>query len=328
MDEHDKTATGRDIILEIVRAMQGNVEPLLFSTVAPTRFCVYLHPADYARLEGIFPLVADQARRALDREVVRWNEAARPSRLPRRWLGGSEPSPPIEPPADGWDIRFEPDVDGEMAPGDIAVASDLTLPARPELEGSRTRRVTTLRRGGELSRREQVLDLPPAPPAAPSPAAPPVGVPPLPVSAAEAAPARGPDVPPAEPPRAEAPPSGTPYATLAYEDRRGPHRVALTTTQVVVGRGGVGYWVDVKLDVSADVSREHLRLRRDEATGQFFLKDLSSLGTSIDGVPVPTSIEVVDGRKRDTGVEVPLPPRARIGLASVIVLDFESAVTP
>ena len=59
-----------------------------------------------------------------------------------------------------------------------------------------------------------------------------------------------------------------------------------------------------------------------------FLKDLSSLGTSIDGVPVPSSIEVVEGRKRDVGVEVPLPSRARIGLANVIVLDFESAVTP
>lgn len=310
MDEHEKSATGRDIILEIVRAMQGNVEPLLFSTVAPTRYCVYLHPADYERLEGIFPLVAEQARRALDKEVARWNQAARPSRLPRKWLGGQDPAPPIEPPADGWDIRFEPDVDGEMVPGDIAVASDLTLPARPELEGSRTRRVTTLRRSGEVSRREQVLDVP-APPPIPAPA-PPALPPPVAVEPA----------PPAEPSQ------GTLYATLAYEDRQGPHRVAVTTGQVVVGRGGVGYWVDVKLDVSADVSREHLRLRRDEATGQFFLKDLSSLGTSIDGVPVPTSIEVSDGRKRDIGVEVPLPARARIGLANVIVLEFETAVTP
>ena len=317
MDEPDKTATGRDIILEIVRAMQGNVEPLLFSTVAPTRYCVYLHPADYERLEGIFPLVADQARRALDTEVARWNAASRPSRLPRKWLGGGrEPSPPIEPPAEGWEIRFEPDVDGEMALGDIAVASDLMLPARPELEGSRTRRVTTLRRSGEVIRREQILDVPPPLPA--------------PSSAAAAGPTASTGAPaPLPPPSEAAPPAaqGTVYATLAYEDRKGRHRVALTTSQVVVGRGGVGYWVDVKLDVSADVSREHLRLRRDEATGQFFLKDLSSLGTSLDGVPVPTSVEVVEGRKRDTGVEVPLPPRARIGLANVIVLDFEAGAS-
>ncbi|RPJ81295.1 MAG: FHA domain-containing protein [Acidobacteria bacterium] len=183
-----------------------------------------------------------------------------------------------------------------MAPGDIAVASDLTLPARPELEGSRTRRVTTLRHGTETSRREQIVTDP-----APAPSSAAAGSGPL---AAE--------------------PGGTVYATLAYEDRKGPRRVPITSNQVVIGRGGVGYWVDVKLDVSADVSREHLRLRRDEATGQFFLKDLSSLGTTIDGTPAPSSVEVVEGRKRDVGVEVPLPPRARIALANVIVIDFES----
>jgi pSer/pThr/pTyr-binding forkhead associated (FHA) protein len=119
-------------------------------------------------------------------------------------------------------------------------------------------------------------------------------------------------------------PTGTAFGTLAYEDQRGRRRVPIMSPLTVVGRGGVGYWVDVKLDTSPDVSREHLRLRRDDATGQFFLKDLSSLGTTVDGQPVPSSIEVVDGRRRDKGIEVPLPPRARIGLANVIVLDFEA----
>jgi hypothetical protein len=302
MDDTERLATGRDIILEVVRAMRGNVEPLLFSTVAPTRFCVYLHPSDFERLEGIFPLIAEQARRALDAEVAKWNSASRPSRLPRL-LGGELPPPPIDQPAEAWEIRFEADADDEMAPGDIAVSSDLTLPARPEMEGSRTRRVTTLRHGSETSRREQLVEEshPPAPAqglVAPAPASPSTS-------------------------------SGrTIYGMLAYEDRKGARRVPITSNQVVIGRGGVGYWVDVKLDVSADVSREHLRLRRDEATGQFFLKDLSSLGTSIDGAPAPSSVEVVEGRKRDIGVEVPLPPRARISLANVIVIEFESGSHP
>jgi hypothetical protein len=51
---------------------------------------------------------------------------------------------------------------------------------------------------------------------------------------------------------------------------------------------------------------------------------LSSLGTTVDGAPVPSSIEVVEGRKRDKGVEVPLPAHARIGLANVIVLEFKA----
>ena len=171
-----------------------------------------------------------------------------------------------------------------MKPGDIAVASELTLPAQPEFDGTRTRRVTTMKQGEETSTREQVV-----------------------ASEAGTRPAGG----------------GTVHATLAYEDRRGRQKVLVTKNEVVVGRGGVGYWVDVKLDTSTDVSREHLRLRRDAATGQFHLKDLSSLGTTIDGVPVPSSVEVVEGRKRDKGIEVPLPPRARIVLANVIAIEFE-----
>jgi hypothetical protein len=283
MEETDKLATGRAIILELVRAMRTNVEPLLFTTVAPTRFFVYLHPSDHQRLGGIFPMITAQARRALDEEVRAWNSRAKPSRIPRKWLGGDDPPPPIEMPPDVWDIRFEADDEGEMAPGDIAIASELTLPAQPECEGSKTRRITTMRLGERTSTQEQ--------------------------SGAEAA---------------EPAPSGTIYGTLAYEDQRGRRRVPLTSPMIVVGRGGVGYWVDVKLDTSPDVSREHVRLRRDDASGQFFLKDLSSLGTTVDGVPVPTSVEVVEGRKRDKGIEVPLPARARIGLANVIVLDFEA----
>lgn len=286
MEETARLATGKDVILEIVRAMQSNMEPLLFTTVAPTRFYVYLHPADHQRLEGIMPAIVVEARRALDAEVARWNEHAKPSRIPRRWLGGQDPPPPIEAPADGWDIRFEADADGEMAPGDIAVASELTLPAQPEYEGSRTRRITTMRLG------ERTGPVPAPPPAAP-----------------QATP-------------------GTVYATLTYEDKQGRQRVPVTTNQLVIGRGGVGYWVDVKLDTSPDVSREHVRLRRDETSGRFFLKDLSSLGTTVDGVPVPSSVEIVEGRKRDKGIEVPLPVRAKIGLANVIVLEFEAGALP
>jgi pSer/pThr/pTyr-binding forkhead associated (FHA) protein len=297
MEDTEKLATGKEIILEIVRAMRANLEPLLFSTVAPTRFFVYLHPADHQRLEGIFPLLADEARRALDEEVRAWNEKAGRSRLPLKWLGGEAPGPPIDLPKEPWEIRFEPDADGEMQPGDIAVASELALPRQPEFDGTRTRRITTMRQGESTSTREQIVSTPAA-------------------RIASAASTTGPT---------SANSGGTVFATLTYEDRRGPQSVAVTKNQLVIGRGGVGYWVDVKLDTSADVSREHVRLRRDEPTGQFFLKDLSSLGTTVDGAPVPSSIEVVEGHKRDTGVEVPLPPRARIGLANVIVIQFEAA---
>jgi predicted component of type VI protein secretion system len=80
----------------------------------------------------------------------------------------------------------------------------------------------------------------------------------------------------------------------------------------VVGRGGRDYWTDLKLDTLPDVSREHCRLRRDATTGQFFLTDVSSLGTTIDGA------------KAAPQQETPLPARARIGLAGVVYLEFRS----
>jgi hypothetical protein len=57
-------------------------------------------------------------------------------------------------------------------------------------------------------------------------------------------------------------------------------------------------------------------------TGNFFLIDLSSLGTTLNGRHVPRGYEEVEGRKRETNVETPLPDRARIGLADTVYLDF------
>ncbi len=279
MTQADPLATGKSIILEVVGCLRANVEPLLYSTVAPTRYFVYLHPSDFERLQGLIPRLEAEARRALDEEVRRWNAEARPPRSPLDWFRRKSGAPPIEAPAAGWEIRFEADVDGEMSPGDIAVASELALPQAAELSGSKTRRITTLRSGEHTTTREQVLE-----------------------GTAEA--------------------GGTVFGRLTYDDRKGRHEFAITRSLVIVGRGGIGYWVDVKLDISPDVSREHLRIRRDEADGQFFLKDMSTLGTTLDGAPVPPSLELVDGVRRDRGVEVKLPPRARIGLANAVVVEF------
>jgi hypothetical protein len=117
------------------------------------------------------------------------------------------------------------------------------------------------------------------------------------------------------------------YATIAYEDKNGRQTYHVTKNQIVVGRGGREYWTDLTLATVPDVSREHIRLRRDPATGQFFLKDLSRLGTTVDGQPVASSIDYSSGEKIDKNVEVPLPSRARIGLAAVLFLDFEASGT-
>ncbi len=115
----------------------------------------------------------------------------------------------------------------------------------------------------------------------------------------------------------------TPLATLTYSDDAGPHSFSIDKDRTVIGRGGLGYWVDVKLQAAPDVSREHLRIRRDPDSGVFFVKDLSSYGTTLDGTAIPRSIEVVEGTKRDLDIEVPLPDRARLVLAGLLVIEFQ-----
>jgi hypothetical protein len=114
------------------------------------------------------------------------------------------------------------------------------------------------------------------------------------------------------------------HAWIRYEDQSGRHEYAVTKDQVVIGRGGRSYWVDVKLNTLPDVSREHCRIRRDPATGAFYLKDTSQFGTEMNGQRVPASMEVRDGGPVDKNIETPLPGRATIVLAGAVTLNFEA----
>ena len=118
--------------------------------------------------------------------------------------------------------------------------------------------------------------------------------------------------------------TGIVYANLAYQDDTGAHTFQMTKDLLKIGRGSADHWVDLKLKAKKDVSREHLQIRRDPSNGQLFIKDLSSLGTTVDGKRVPPSIEHLDGEDVDANIEVPLPAKARIGLAGVLFIDFKA----
>ena len=276
-------ATARDVILEIVRNMREGLEPLHYSTLPPAIFHVYLHASDMERLRGILPRIVDEARRALDAEVETLNRASLGERLKLARRSG----PKIVAPEGGWQIRLLEDTDEDAAPGDIAISSELALPAKDELgSGSMTKRIATRRMGGVESVKQSYAAAP-AVPAAP---------------AADAG----------------------AFAVIEYEDSTGHKTYRMTKDEIVVGRGGRDYWTDIKLETLSDVSREHFRLRRDAASGQFFLKDLSQLGTTIDGAKAPASMVLEGGEKRDRNLEAPVPARARIGLAGVGFLEFRS----
>ncbi len=118
--------------------------------------------------------------------------------------------------------------------------------------------------------------------------------------------------------------AGIVYANLAYEDETGVHTFQMTKDLLKIGRGSADHWVDLKLNAKKDVSREHVQIRRDPSTGQMFIKDLSTLGTTVDGKRLPPSIQRIDGEEVDANVETPLSPKARIGLAGVLSIDFKA----
>jgi len=272
----------RDLIEAVVDNMRKNLEPLKYSTLAPSRFTVYVHPTEYARIEGILPVLEGQTVRALADELQNLNR-----RSPiKRWLGRltRDHESQIDNAGAEWLVEFRADPDGDMNEGDLLIDSELVLPAKPELGvGERTRRISTIHTGHRTTTREHTVNR--APQAAPSAV----------------------------------------LARVVYDDTSGRHSRDVVKDSVTIGRGGIAYPVDIRIVSSVDVSREHARIRRDPQTGRFYLIDLSSLGTTLNGRHVPRGYEEREGAKRENGVETPLPDTARIGLADIVFLDFRKA---
>ncbi len=280
----------RDIIDAVVDNMRKNLEPLKYSTLAPSRYTVYLHASEFARLEGIIPILKDQTTRALTDELMKLNRQSPVS----TWLNRREPvskwldkwrgpGSQVQNAAADWQVEFLADPDGDMNEGDLLIDSELILPAMPDLGvGERTRKITTVHAGQRTATREHTLHRPAAAPA----------------------------------------PAPVPAARIEYDDDAGHHSYDVEKDSVTIGRGGIAYPVDIRIVSSPDVSREHARLRRDPATGRFFIIDLSSLGTMLNGRHVPKGYDEVDGAKRENGAETALPDTATIGLADTIALEF------
>jgi len=102
------------------------------------------------------------------------------------------------------------------------------------------------------------------------------------------------------------------YAEIRYQDESGPQTYAVSQNQIKIGRSGDSGGVDLPLCVSDEVSREHLIITRDAATGFFFISDCSTNGTWLNG------------KRLRKGVKEKLPARAEINVGEVLTLQFES----
>jgi pSer/pThr/pTyr-binding forkhead associated (FHA) protein len=130
-----------DLIDAVLENMRQNLEHLKYSTLAPSRYVVYLHPKEHARLTGILPRLQAETVRALDDELRRLNRQTFLHRSVGR-LAGQPPA--VQSAGPEWHIEFVSDPDGEIEEGTLLIDSELMLPPQPELGvGERTRKITT-----------------------------------------------------------------------------------------------------------------------------------------------------------------------------------------
>jgi hypothetical protein len=307
--------TGRRIVGELVREMQDRLYPLFYRTLTAGVYHVYLHPDDYRDIEGVVPLIILDAQKALTARVAQLNRRA-------RWSAMLTDHRTIESPSPGWEIHIHAEANGELKRGDIGIVSRLSMPAAPQFEGG-TPTTRIVRTVVGASTRQSVTSEETTPPQPPPSVPPPLPAPAAPGVVATTQPPGRPQTATEKPPlptvAADDGPHG--FARLAYIDEQGPHVYAMTKDVVSIGRGGREHWVDVQLVTTPRVSREHCRIRRDER-GRFFLHDLSTRGTSIDGKPVRAG--TTGETAGSPAQELELPAHARIQLADAVVIEFQA----
>jgi len=278
MKATDARLDGNVIIGELLRNMELGRFEMAYTVLLPCVFTVYLNPDDYAALSGIFELAIDDARRALRARVAELNDQQSHWSLRRK-----KTQKEYKIACRDWSIEFLPDA--EVPAGDVEIHSELNETMQPGYRGTKT---TLIER--EPSAASHRTTDPPSrepQPRHPQPEDP------------EPEPARAPE---------------TVYAELRYEDDSGPQVFLVMQNELRIGRGGDSQPMDVALYASDEVSREHLIIRRDPASGAFSALDVSTNGTW------------VDGKRLRKGVSEALPRRAEIGVGQVLTLKFEARI--
>lgn len=276
--------TPEDIIHLLLEEMEAGLCPSYYSNLVPSVYQVYLYVDDLERLRPLEQRMREEAVRALEEKLAQLNKAAEPSKLKLPIAGAKQRRKKYEALGE-FSVEFHENTDDDARENPLIIHS--TFPSEAAADdrvGTLTERVTKRSSDGQTVTTSTQRS----------------GT----LDSRSAA--------------------GISHATLEWEDDTGAHTYHMTKDLIKIGRGSNDRWVDLRLKSKKDVSREHLQIRRDAPSGKFFIKDLSSLGTTVNGKRVPASIEQVNGEDVDRNIEVPLPEKARIGLAGVLTLEFKA----
>jgi hypothetical protein len=284
-DEQSVQVTPEEIIHVLLEEMEAGLCPSYYSNLVPSTYDVYLALDDLERLRPLESRIREEATRALGEQLKKLNRDSK-FRLPL--LGGKQPK--RYETLGEWSVCLHENIE-DAAEHPLVVHSTFPVSAGGDSRaGLLTERVT--RRSlltGETVSTSTVRT--------------------------------GTDQDGTHTARV----GGTVYATIEYEDDTGIHQYPMMKETFKIGRGGIDRWVDLRLKTKKDVSREHVQLRYDASSEKFFIKDLSSLGTTVNGKRIPASIEQVNGQDVDKNIEASLPAKARIGLAGIMFLEFRAS---
>jgi hypothetical protein len=284
-DQEAVHITPEEIVNFILEEMEAGMSPSYYSNLVPSVYEVYHYIDDLERLRPLEQRIRDEAATALTEKLRRLNKVYEPRlKLPLR--GAKKKRTKRYETLGEWSIEFHENTDDDARENPLVIHSTFPFATAgsDDRAGMLTERVTKRRADGQTHTTSTERS----------------GN----VDSRRAA--------------------GLIYADLSYEDDTGPHSYPMTNNLIKIGRGAADRWVDLKLQAKKDVSREHLQVRRDPATGQFFVKDLSTLGTTVNGRRVPPSIQQINGAEVDQNIELPLPDKSQIGLAGVMAIDFKA----
>ena len=280
--------TPAEIIDLMLEEFRAEILELRYSFVVRSVFLVYLSGRDLKRLAPVLELTKTQAIRALNEALTALNK--KKLRIP----GLASTQKRYEMIGDGWIVEFHENTDDDAEENPLIIQSEFaprqTIDRdRDDRIGTETVRITKRAVSGLTTTTTETI-------------------------------------------RSESMLNRTAnnvvYATLEYQDERGNQTYEMTKERSKIGRGANDTWVDLRLHTKQDISREHVQIRLDTGSGKFFIKDLSTYGTSVDGKKIPPGVDRANGSENDLNVESPLPPKAKISLAGVLTLQFRAAKRP